>query len=92
MWEDPMNAKSNSMQIADFYPVITFIAPVELEGYATLRVTKDPMLTAVDEATFARLSGSDFKNGVIKCKVLSSLLSKSGSKSQTKKQDLSQCE
>lgn len=62
------------MQITNFYPVNTFIAPVALDGCATIRVTKDPKITAVDEATFARLAGPDFRNGVIQCKVLSRLL------------------
>jgi hypothetical protein len=37
-------------------------------------VTKDPKVTNVDEATFARLLDSDFKNGIIEVKVLSKLL------------------
>lgn len=62
------------MQISDFFPVNTFVAPVELDGHKTIRITKDPKVTAVDEATFAKFSGSDFTNGVVRCKVLSRLL------------------
>lgn len=43
-------------------------------GKSAVRVTKDPKLEAVDEATFAKLVGSDFKNGTIEVKVLSRLL------------------
>jgi hypothetical protein len=43
-------------------------------GKSAVLVTKDPKLEAVDEATFAKLAGSDFKNGTIEVKVLSRLL------------------
>jgi hypothetical protein len=62
------------MEIANFRPVNTFINTDEIEGKETIRVTKDPKVTAVDEATFAKLINSDFKNGVIEVKVLSKLL------------------
>ena len=63
-----------SMELANFHPVNTFINTHNVEGKETIRVTKDPKVTAVDEATFARLVGSDFKNGIIEVKVLSRLL------------------
>ena len=62
------------MEIANFRPVNTFINTDEIEGKETIRVTKDPKVTAVDEATFAKLINSDFKNGIIEVKVLSKLL------------------
>ena len=62
------------MEIANFRPVNTFINTDEIEGKDTIRVTKDPKVTAVDEATFAKLIDSDFKNGIIEVKVLSKLL------------------
>ena len=62
------------MEVADFRPVNTFINTDEIEGKGTIRVTKDPKVTAVDEATFAKLIDSDFKNGIIEVKVLSKLL------------------
>ncbi len=58
----------------DFLPVNTFVTTVMIEGHETLRVTKDSQVTAVDEATFARLVNSDFKNGTIEVRVLSKLL------------------
>jgi hypothetical protein len=63
-----------SMEVANFHPVNTFINTSQVEGKETIRVTKDPKVTAVDEATFARLVGSDFKNGIIEVKVRSKLL------------------
>lgn len=62
------------MEIANFRPVNTFINAVELEGNETIRVTKDPKITEVDEATFAKLIDSEFKNGIIEVNVLSKLL------------------
>jgi hypothetical protein len=62
------------MEIANFRPVNTFINIDAIEGKDTIRVTKDPKVTAVDEATFAKLIDSDFKNGIIEVKVLSKLL------------------
>lgn len=63
-----------NMEIASFRPVNTFINTDTIEGKATIRVTKDPKVKAVDEATFARLVASDFRNGLIEVKVLSKLL------------------
>ena len=63
-----------SMEIANFSPVNTFMNIDKIEGKETIRVTKDPKVTDVDEATFARLIDSDFKNGIIEVKVLSRLL------------------
>jgi len=53
------------MEIANFRPVNTFIDADKIEGKKTIRVTKDPKVKAVDEATFARLVESDFRNGII---------------------------
>ena len=62
------------MEIANFRPVNTFINAVEIEGNETIRVTKDPKITEFDEATFAKLIDSAFKNGIIEVNVLSKLL------------------
>ena len=63
-----------SMEISNFHPVNTFMNAHKVQEKETIRVTKDPKVTAFDEATFARLVGSDFKNGIIEVKVLSKLL------------------
>jgi hypothetical protein len=62
------------MEIGNFRPVNTFIDAGKIEGKDTIRVKKDPKVTDVDEATFARLIDSDFKNGIIEVRVLSRLL------------------
>jgi hypothetical protein len=63
-----------SIEIANFHPVNTFMNIDKIDGKETIRVTKDPKVIAVDEATFARLAEADFKNGIIEVKVLSKLL------------------
>jgi len=55
-------------------PVNTFVEIDQVEGKEVVRVTKDPKVEAVDEPTFAKLIGSDFKNGIIEVTVLSKLL------------------
>ena len=62
------------MEVANFQPVNTFLNTYKVESQQTIRVTKDPKVTAFDEATFARLVGSRFQNGIIEVKVLSKLL------------------
>lgn len=62
------------MELANFRPVNTFINTEVIDGKTTIRVTKDPKVTAVDEATFSKLIDSDFQNGIIEVKVLSKLL------------------
>ncbi len=61
-------------ELANLRPVNTFVSTARIEGKEALRVTKDPKVTAVDEATFARLGNADFKNGIIEVTVLSKLL------------------
>ena len=58
----------------DLDPVNTFVKIDQLEGKEVVRVTKDPKVHAVDEPTFAKLIGSDFKDGIIEVTVLSKLL------------------
>lgn len=61
-------------KIVTLRPVNTFVTTDEIEGEKTIRVTKDPKITAVDEPTFAKLIDMDFKNGIIEVQVLSRLL------------------
>ncbi len=51
------------------------LTKVKIEGKAAVRVVKDPSVQKVDEPTFAKLVGADFKNGKIELKILSRLLS-----------------
>jgi hypothetical protein len=62
------------MDMGHFQAVHTFVSSVEMEGKQVLRVTKDPAITEVDEATFARWVGAEFHNGSIELEVLSRLL------------------
>lgn len=62
------------VDLVNLRPVNTFVSTARIEGKDALRVTKDPKVTAVDEATFARLGDADFKNGIIEVTVLSRLL------------------
>lgn len=63
-----------SIKAEDFQPIHSFVSNVSYDGMEVLRVTKDPSVEAVDEATFARMTGSDFKNAIIEVRVLSRLL------------------
>lgn len=52
----------------------TFFKIEDLEGRTVVRVTKDPMVIAVDEPTFAKIAGRGFLNGTIQAQVKSKLL------------------
>lgn len=54
--------------------VDAFASAADLDGSQVLRVTKNSTVEAIDEPTFAKLTGTDFHNGTIKVKVLSQLL------------------
>ncbi len=62
------------MDITNFVPLNTFVTNAMIDGKTAIRVTKDPKIEKVDEATYARLVGSDFQNGTIEVQVLSRLL------------------
>lgn len=57
-----------------FEPVNVTTSQEKLGGKTVQKVTKSPAVTAFDEATYARLVGSNFHNGTIEVKVLSRLL------------------
>lgn len=57
-----------------FEPVQVSLSITNVEGKASLRVTKDSRVKEFDEPTFAKLRGLQFSNGVIEVKVLSRLL------------------
>ncbi|WP_106449244.1 hypothetical protein [Trichococcus alkaliphilus] len=65
---------SIAMKAEDFIAVGSFIENVTIEGVEVLRVIKDLKIEAFDEPTYARVTGSNFKNGTIEVKVLSRLL------------------
>jgi hypothetical protein len=51
-----------------------FMSFEKLQGKKAVKVIKDSMVKAVDEATFARVKDLDFQDGIIEVKVLSQLL------------------
>ncbi|MBS3966417.1 MAG: hypothetical protein KGZ60_04100 [Truepera sp.] len=61
-------------EIVNLLPVNTFITTGKIEGKETVRVVKDPKVEVFDEATFAKIVESDFKNGTIEVNVLSKIL------------------
>lgn len=61
-------------KLANLRPVNTFVSAAKIEGKEAIQITKDLKVTAVDEATFAKLVDTDFKNGSIEVTVLSKLL------------------
>lgn len=63
-----------SINAEDYQAIQSFVSNTTLNGMKVLRVTKDPKVEAVDEETYTRLAGSEFKNGVIEVRVLSRLL------------------
>lgn len=68
------NLQKVAMQEQLFKPVNVQVKEVAFEGESTIRVTKNPNITEEDEATYAKLIDSNFKDGVIEVKVLSRLL------------------
>lgn len=59
---------------APLTPVQVFVSRATDAGRSVVRVTKNPAVAAVDEATFAKLVGTNFRNGIIEVEVLARLL------------------
>ncbi len=55
-------------------PSRVFVRSESVIGKKALRVVKDSTVQEADEPTYARVNGTDFKNGTIEVKVLSRLL------------------
>ena len=53
------------MTLTNFRSVNSFVTVAKIEERGTIRVIKGPKVKEFDEATFARLIKSDFKNGSI---------------------------
>lgn len=69
-----MQANSADMNTISFIPVQSFLSEVVLDGATVLRAVKDPAVTPVDEATYAKLQDCVFSDGVIEVCVRSRLL------------------
>lgn len=68
------HAQSVRLGAAEFQPVNVSASVAMLAGKDALRVVKDAAVKEFDEPTFARLTGHQFRNGVIEVRVLSRLL------------------
>lgn len=55
-------------------PVNVFVSDAQIAEDTVLRVTKNPKITADDEATYAKLPSIEFQDGTIELKVYSRLL------------------
>ncbi|MFD2574600.1 hypothetical protein ACFSUS_28470 [Spirosoma soli] len=69
-----VNAQAIKLDKAKLAPNLVSMSFERIKGKDALRVIKDSTLQQVDEPTFVRISGVDFKNGTIEVKVLSRLL------------------
>lgn len=69
-----MSAQPIDLAKAPLQPVNVSFSTKEFMGRSAVLVTKDPAITADDEATFVKLVGSEFRDGVIEVEVLSRLL------------------
>ena len=67
-------SRSPDLTKANLQPVNVSVSTEQVMGKSAVRVTKDPAVKAFDEATFAKLEGTDFKNAIIEVKVLSKSL------------------
>ncbi|WP_205528294.1 hypothetical protein [Flavobacterium psychrotrophum] len=58
----------------DLEPVGSYVSEGTIEGVTAIRVVKDSNILLDDEATYARVKGIEFSEGVIEVKILSKLL------------------
>lgn len=65
---------ATKMDITKFQAVSVSLSPVKIGDEKTIQVIKDAAVKEFDEPTFAKLTGTNFKNGTIEVKVLSKLL------------------
>lgn len=70
------NAHSQKVRLGqyDLEAVSVSMAQENVKGKNAVKAVKDSMVKAVDEPTFIKVKGTDFKNGIIEVKVLSRLL------------------
>jgi hypothetical protein len=71
---DNLYAQSISFDKNNIEAVHVFMSLEKMAGKKVLRVIKDSSVKKVDEPTFVKLKGLNFKNGIIEVKVLSRLL------------------
>ncbi|MBL9204856.1 MAG: hypothetical protein JNN01_07210 [Opitutaceae bacterium] len=69
-----LRAESIDLAKVPLKPVQVSVSHAVILGRNAVRVTKDPGITKVDEATFAWVGGTNFKDGIIEIDVLARLL------------------
>ncbi|ULQ50943.1 hypothetical protein [Flavihumibacter fluvii] len=69
-----LHAQSISFEKKNLEPVNVVWSVEQLAGKEVVKVVKDAGIKDVDEPTFVKIKGVNFKNGVIEVKVLSRLL------------------
>ncbi len=69
-----LNAQAIKLDNSSFEAVNVSMSIERLMGREVVKVIKDSTVKGVDEPTFIRINGVDFKNGTIEVKVLSRLL------------------
>lgn len=69
-----LHAQSTSLDKNNIEPVNVSASFEKLMGKEVIKVIKDSNMKEVDEPTFVKIKGIDFKNGTIEVKVLSRLL------------------
>ncbi len=74
-WLLTAHAQMIDLANTQLLPSNAFVRTELIAGRTALVVRKDPQMNLVDEATFIRLAGVEFKNGTIELKVLSRLRS-----------------
>jgi len=74
MFANNLHAQSISLNKNNIQAVNVSASAEKLMGKEVVKVIKDSSVKKVDEPTFAKIKGIDFKNGTIEVKVLSRLL------------------
>jgi hypothetical protein len=68
------NAQKVSLTVEKLQPVQAYMSLEKLNGKNVVKVAKDSTVKEIDEPTFVRIKGTNFKNGTIEVKVLSRFL------------------
>ncbi|MDB5279027.1 MAG: hypothetical protein JWR61_3982 [Ferruginibacter sp.] len=74
MLANNLHAQLISLNKNNVEPVHVYLSLEKMKGKNVLKVIKDSSVKEVDEPTFVKIRGIDFKNGTIEVKVLSRLL------------------
>jgi len=69
-----LNAQVVRFEKDKLEPINVFMSLEKLMGKDVVKVTKNPALKEVDQATFVKIKGTNFQNGTIEVSVLSRLL------------------